>query len=236
MISFGPFLWDTIFFIVFPYLAITLFLLVSIRRYRVEAFTFSSLSSQFLENKHHFWGLVPFHYGIITVLLGHVVAFLFPRELLWWNNVPLRLYILEGSAFVAALLCFIGLVSLIVRRLTDHKVRNVTSTADWVVFSNIAFQVTSGLYVALFHGWGSSWFSALATPYLWSLLSFSPDITYVTAMPIMAKLHIISAYVMISFAPFTRLVHVLVVPNPYLWRKPQVVRWYAHWSGFRKAT
>jgi hypothetical protein len=22
-------------------------------------------------------------------------------------------------------------------------------------------------------------------------------------------------------------VHVLVVPNPYLWRKPQVVRWYA---------
>jgi hypothetical protein len=21
-------------------------------------------------------------------------------------------------------------------------------------------------------------------------------------------------------------VHVLVVPNPYLWRKPQVVRWY----------
>ncbi len=21
-------------------------------------------------------------------------------------------------------------------------------------------------------------------------------------------------------------VHVLVIPNPYLWRKPQVVRWY----------
>jgi len=26
--------------------------------------------------------------------------------------------------------------------------------------------------------------------------------------------------------PFTRLVHLLVVPNPYLWRKPQMVRWY----------
>ena len=25
--------------------------------------------------------------------------------------------------------------------------------------------------------------------------------------------------------PFTRLVHVLVVPNPYLWRKTQVVIW-----------
>jgi nitrate reductase gamma subunit len=38
--------------------------------------------------------------------------------------------------------------------------------------------------------------------------------------------HIINAYLLILLFPFTRLVHILVVPNPYLWRKPQVVRWY----------
>jgi len=232
-VTFGPFLWDTIFFIVFPYLSITLFLFVSIRRYRTESFTFSSLSSQFLENKHHFWGLVPFHYGIIAVLAGHIFAFLLPRELLWWNSVPLRLYILEGSAFVAALLCLIGLVSMIVRRITDPKIKKVTSTADWIVFANIMLQIISGIYIALFHGWGSSWFSALATPYLWSLITLSPDITYITAMPFMVKLHMVSAYTMITVAPFTRLVHILVVPNPYLWRKPQVVRWYAMWRNVR---
>jgi len=32
--------------------------------------------------------------------------------------------------------------------------------------------------------------------------------------------------VLIGFFPFTRLVHILVVPNPYLWRRTQVVRWY----------
>jgi nitrate reductase gamma subunit len=42
----------------------------------------------------------------------------------------------------------------------------------------------------------------------------------------MAKLHIISAFLLIGFFPFTRLVHILVVPNPYLWRRTQVVRWY----------
>jgi nitrate reductase gamma subunit len=233
-VTFGPFLWDTIFFIVFPYLALTVFLLVSIRRYRTEAFTFSSLSSQFLENKEHFWGLVPFHYGIITVLAGHLVGFLIPRQLLWWNSVPLRLYVLEGFGFIAALLCLIGLSSLILRRVTDPKVKKVTSTADWFVFLNIAVQILSGLYVALFHGWGSSWFAALAAPYLWSLFTLSPDITFVTAMPWMVKLHIISAYAMIAFAPFTRMVHILVVPNPYLWRKPQVVRWYASWRDVRR--
>jgi nitrate reductase gamma subunit len=61
---------------------------------------------------------------------------------------------------------------------------------------------------------------------LWSLLKFNPDITYVASMPHIVKTHIIGAYTLIGFFPFTRLVHILVVPNPYLWRKPQVVRWY----------
>jgi len=34
------------------------------------------------------------------------------------------------------------------------------------------------------------------------------------------------AYTLIAVAPFTRLVHILVTPNPYFWRKNQVVRWY----------
>jgi nitrate reductase gamma subunit len=54
----------------------------------------------------------------------------------------------------------------------------------------------------------------------------SPDFTSISVMPLSVKLHIINAYVLIGFFPFTRLVHVLVMPNPYLWRKPQVVRWY----------
>ena len=64
------------------------------------------------------------------------------------------------------------------------------------------------------------------TPYLWSLLKLNPDFTSIAAMPWAVKFHIVNAYAVIGFFPFTRLVHVLVVPNPYLWRKPQVVRWY----------
>src|SRR3989339_2168962 len=78
-------------FMVLPYLAILLFFLVGIYRYSARRFSYSSLSSQFLENQQHFWGLVPFHYGILVVLAGHIVAFLLPRELLWWNSRPVRL-------------------------------------------------------------------------------------------------------------------------------------------------
>lgn len=236
MSSANQFFLDHVLFIVFPYLAFALFLLVSIRRYLRESFTFSSLSSQFLENQHHFWGLVPFHYGIIFALTGHAIGFLVPRELLWWNSVPLRLYVLEISGFISGLLTLVGLIGIIMRRRTVAKMKMVTSNADWVLFGIFVFQVVTGLYTAIFHSWGSSWFAATAAPYLRSLIILSPDISYIIAMPWMVKLHIISAYVMIAFFPFTRLVHALVVPNPYLWRKPQVVRWYAEWKHLRKVS
>ena len=110
---------DQLLFAVLPYLAVFTLILVTIQRYRAQSFTYSSLSSQFLENRQHFWGLVPFHYGILAVVVGHAIAFLIPREILWWNSHPLRLYILELSALIFALLTLIGLLAAIMRRWTN---------------------------------------------------------------------------------------------------------------------
>ena len=225
MDSWGHYL-DQLLFAVLPYLAVFTLILVTIQRYRAQSFTYSSLSSQFLENRQHFWGLVPFHYGILAVVVGHIVAFLIPREILWWNGHPLRLYVLELSALIFALLTLIGLLAAMVRRFTNAKVRLVTTTSDWIIYALLLIQIVSGICTAVFYPWGSSWFATSAAPYLWSLVKLNPDISYVASMPHMVKLHIINAFVIVGFFPFTRLVHILVIPNPYLWRKPQVVRWY----------
>jgi nitrate reductase gamma subunit len=217
---------DQFLFAILPYMALITFLPVTIQRYRARGFTYSSLSSQFLENQQHFWGLVPFHYGILVVTAGHLVAFLIPQQLLAWNSKPLRLYVLEISALVFAMLSLIGLCAALARRLTASKVRRVTTTRDWILFALLALQIASGIGVAIFHPWGSSWFAAALTPYLWSLAKLNPNLAAVSAMPWLVKFHIVNAYLVIGYFPFTRLVHVLVIPNPYLWRKPQVVRWY----------
>jgi nitrate reductase gamma subunit len=225
---------DQVLFAVLPYVALVLLLLVTIQRYRNQRFTYSSLSSQFLENQHHFWGLVPFHYGILVVLGGHVVAFLIPREILWWNSQPLRLYVLEVTALIFGLLTLVGLAAALVRRLTNAKLKVVTSCSDWILYALLLVQVVSGVYVAVFFPWGSSWFAASAAPYLWSLVLLNPDVSYVAPLPPEVKLHLVNAFVLVGFFPFTRLVHILVVPNPYLWRKPQVVRWYKRGPAPRK--
>ena len=213
-------------FAILPYLALFIFLLVTIQRYRGRGFTYSSLSSQFLENKVHFWGMVPFHYGIITILFGHLLGFLIPKQVMLWNSHPLRLYVLEVAAFIGGLFTLVGLVNITLRRLTDARSKVVTSTADWIVIGILLFQVSTGLLVAVFKSWGSFWFAASISPYFFSLLTFNPNIAYVAPMPLLVKLHIIGAYLFVLLFPFTRLVHMLVVPNPYLWRKPQLVRWY----------
>lgn len=223
---------DTLLLIVFPYVSMVLFVVVGVQRYRGRMFTYSSLSSQFLENRHHFWALVPFHYGIITILLGHLVGLLVPRSVLAWNSQPLRLYILEVSALVFGLLTLVGLIGVVLRRVRDPKLRIVTSTMDRAILTVLLLQTISGLITALFHGWGTSWFASTAAPYLWSLFTLTPSIEYVTAMPWMVKTHIVGAWLIVALFPFSRLVHVLVVPNHYLWRRPQVVRWY----GIRRLT
>ena len=102
----------------------------------------------------------------------------------------------------------------------------VTTKADWILYAMLVLQVFSGVYVAVYYRWGSAWFAASASPYLWSLLKLNPDIAVIAAMPFAIKLHIVNAWTVIAFFPFTRLVHILVVPNQYLFRKRQVVRWY----------
>ncbi len=215
-------------FAVLPYVALFAFLLVSIQRYSKRGFSYSSLSSQFLENKVHFWGLVPFHYGILILLLGHLLLFLIPEQVLSWNRVPLRLYLLEAAGFIGGLFAMVGLVHIVARRFASDRNRTITTAADWIVLSVLLFQVGTGLFTAVFSRWGSSWFASSLSPYLMSLFTFKPNLAYVTPLPLLVKLHIIGAYLFFLLFPFTRLVHILVVPNPYLWRKPQMVRWYWH--------
>lgn len=216
---------DVLLFAALPYVAVVLFLLVSIQRYRRDPFTFSSLSSQFLESRQLFWGSVPFHLGILTLFFGHLVGFLFPREVMLWSSVPARLFILETTAFIAAVLTLVGLVGLIARRATSSRLRINTTFADVFVYVILLFQIVTGLWIALYLRWGSAWYTQTIVPYLWSLARFQPDIQRVTELALAAKLHVVGAFVLFAAFSFTRLVHILVAPVPYLWRPLQLVIW-----------
>jgi nitrate reductase gamma subunit len=83
--------------------------------------------------------------------------------------VPVRLLILEIVALGFGISAFFGLYLLIVRRLKHKRLIVVANKMDIVVYVILAVQIISGLWVAFFFRWGSSWFAGTLTPYLKSI-------------------------------------------------------------------
>lgn len=216
---------NNFFLIGLPYAALLIFVVGTIWRYRATKFKFSSLSSQFLEGKDLFWGSVPFHWGMLILFLGHLSAFLIPRGVLAWNSHPVRLLVIEIAAFIFALAVLVGLVRLIIRRLSNDRLLVVSNKMDFVIQAVLLIQVLTGLWIAYNFRWGSSWFATVLSPYLWSILTLQPDTSAVAVMPWPIRMHIVGAFVIVLLIPFSRLVHFLVVPISYLWRPYQQVIW-----------
>lgn len=218
-------IWDTLFFLIFPYISGTVFVAVTLYRAIYRPFTISSMSSQLLERKKLYWGSISFHYGIILVLLGHLFALVLPQGLLLWNAVPIRLYLLELTGLALGIWALVGLGILLWRRLSEGRVRVVTSPMDLLVLALLLMSAITGVLTATLYRFGSFWFTGVFTPYLVSLLVFQPNITLVSPLPWIIKLHVINFFVLLALFPFSRLVHIVTYPIGYLLRPWQIVIW-----------
>lgn len=216
---------DLLLLVVFPYVAVVLAVLGGVYRYVGDRFSYSSQSSQFLENGTLFWGSVAWHYGVLVILLAHLLALLFPAQWAALIAAPARLYVLEVTGLALALLTIVGLALLILRRLGSPHVLIVTSAMDWVLLITLLVQVSLGFWVALAYRWGADWYLHTAVPWLVSLLLLEPRTQYVAALPWVVKLHMLGGFFLVAIFPFTRLVHVVTFPITYLWRPYQVVIW-----------
>ena len=210
-------------FVVFPYVAFSIAVVVSIIRWRRHPFTVSALSSQLLEGRKLYWGSVSFHWGITLIVLGHLAALIVPRGFELWNGASLRLYLLEATGFSLGVWALFGVSVLIYRRLTSARVRAVTTPMDLVVLVVILAQVVTGGWIAVMYRWGSFWGTAVFVPYIRSLITFQPRPELVEPLPFVLQAHAFLFFVFLAIFPFSRLVHIVTVPLGYLTRPWQKV-------------
>lgn len=216
---------DNLLFVVFPYVAVALAVGGTVYRYLTNQFSFTSLSSQFLESDMQFWGSTLWHYGILPTLAIHVAGFTLPRVMAALHGTPETLYLSELAGKVLGIMALVGVAAMFYRRVASAKVRMVTTPADWVVLVLLIVQVTLGLLMAFMYRWGATWFIHTVTPWVVSLATFQPAPQYVAALPLIPKLHFLNATLLIAIFPFGRLVHMLSFPVTYLWRSVQLVIW-----------
>jgi nitrate reductase gamma subunit len=216
---------DSLLLIGLPYASLTLFVVGLLHRYRVHNANCVSPSTQFIENRNHFWAAVPFHYGVIGVLSIHLISLLLPQLVLFWISSPPRLYALEIASLMLGLLAACGIVVGILRRWNSPTLKKLTGRMDWLVLTLVALQVGSGVFIAVFNPWGTAWFAAAATPYLKSLALLNPETGYLIEAPLAIRLHVANAFLILAIVPYTRLIHIVLVPVGYVWRAPLLYRW-----------
>lgn len=216
---------DNLLFVVFPYVAVALAVGGTLYRYTTNQFSFTSLSSQFLESDIQFWGSTLWHYGIIPTLLIHLAGFTIPRVMAALHGTPEMLYASELAGKILGIMALVGASALFYRRVSSSKIRMVTTPMDWVVMVLLIFQVVLGLWIAFGYRWGATWFIHTVTPWVVSLATFQPAPQYVASLPLIPKLHFLNATLLILVFPFSRLVHMITFPAAYLWRSFQLVIW-----------
>lgn len=213
---------------VYPYVALAICLIGSWARFDLSQYTWKTGSSQMLSNKGMRVASNMFHVGILFILAGHFVGLLTPHavyhHVISTENKQL-LAMVSGGIF--GVICLIGLLMLIVRRMTDPRVRASSSASDILILWVLLAQLCLGLLTIVAstqHLDGSV--MVMLGNWAQHLVILQPTVAAESIAPVglVYKLHVFLGLTLFVLFPFTRLVHMVSAPVWYLGRRYQIVR------------
>ena len=221
---------NNLMFGIYPYIALAIFLLGSLIRFDREQYSWKSDSSQLLRTSQLRWGSNLFHIGVLFLFFGHLAGLLTPHWL--YESVGLStpnkqmLAIISGG--IAGLICLVGITLLVLRRLTDARIRATSKPMDIIILLWILVTLVLGLISILYsldHKDGGV--MLLLGQWAQSIVTFRPGAAEaLLTVPLIYKLHLMFGMTVFVLFPFTRLVHVWsgFAALTYLTRSYQIVR------------
>ena len=218
------FLW-----VIFPYVCLTVFVVGHYWRYRYDKFGWTTRSSQLYENRLLRLGSPLFHFGMLGVVVGHLVGLAVPES--WTNGVGIGNHLYHWAALVggivAGLATVVGLAILIYRRRTVGPVFSATTRMDKTMYVFLAGVIVLGIWntlsgAAFLFGGHEYDYREGVSVWFRQFWSFHPDPDLMHAAPLSFQSHLLVACVLFALWPFTRLVHVFSAPVGYVTR-PYIV-------------
>jgi nitrate reductase gamma subunit len=167
------------------------------------------------ESARLYYGSAAWRWGLGLLLLGHGLAFAAPGLVASWDRSPVRLLLLEGAGVAAGAAALIGLDRLS-RRRRDAGGLPGWQFAEILLLTLTALAMVSGLAAAALYRWGSQWYSLSLEPWVRSLAALHPDVSLVTPLPPLVKLHVLAGLGAAAALPFTRALFALAWPWVWL--------------------
>lgn len=219
---------DFLLWVAIPYVSFTTFWVGHVWRYRANQYTWTTRSTELLEQKLLRPGIILFHFALLTVLIGHAVGLLLPKSVTDSVGIDEHAYhtmaVILGS--VSGFIAAGGLALLVFRRAANERVRRVTYVRDWIVMLTLVVVVITGLgnlVMIQWHGGGYDYRETIS-PWVRSIISFRPRPDLMAGAPLTFKVHAMAAMFLFAIWPFTRLVHAWSAPLGYLRRPYLLVR------------
>jgi nitrate reductase gamma subunit len=213
----------------YPYIALAVLAIGSVLRFDREQYTWRSGSSQLLRRRQLALGSILFHVGILVIFVGHIGGLLTP--LVVWEALGVSHAAKQMLAIVvgggAGVLCLIGGVLLLHRRLFDPRIRATSSFGDTAILALLLVQLCLGLAtipLSLEHRDGTQMVKLMN--WAQGIFTFRAGAAgYVADAHWVFKAHLFIGLTILLVFPFTRLVHMLSAPIWYLNRRGwQIVR------------
>jgi len=218
---------DFLLWVVLPYVALAVFVVGHVWRYRRDQYTWTARSTQLLERRLLAPGSLLFHFGILAAIGGHVLGILIPRS--WTSAVGISdetyhwIAVVAGGTSGVAILA--GLAILVYRRLAVARVRATTTRSDLVLYPVLIGAILFGVLATL---WGSAVdrYAYRETVSLWfrGIFALQPHESLMANASFVFQAHAVSTWLLLAVWPFTRLVHAWSVPVGYLGRAPILYR------------
>ena len=214
---------NTLGFLVFPYIALTVFVVGHAWRYVTDWKRWNAASSQFLHKDSLKGGITIFHWGALLTLLGHAGGMLIPQRVydLFGVNAAAHNFMAHWAGLVAGLLMVPGVIWLLVRRIRQERIAANTAIRDYVLLVMLLVVSGIGLYNVVFTHYDVLYSVA---PWIRGIVVLAPDTALIAPVPVSYKLHILTALALLAYSPFTRLVHIWSAPVTYLYRSYVIFR------------
>ena len=214
---------------VWPYIALTMFVVGNIWRWRTDQFGWTTRTSELSEKKMLMWASPIFHVGMLMVLVGHLLGLVIPEG--WMTSIGISEHAYHLVAVIlgtiAGLVFTLGVVLLILRRfILGTRLRLVTRRGDIVMYVLLALIIVIGMSATIGYNVFGPGYDYRATIGVWlrSIFMAKPAISVMASAPWIYQLHAALALGLFAVWPFSRLVHMFSVPVGYLTRPPIVYR------------
>lgn len=216
------FLWG-----ILPYIMVAVLVGGLIWRYRYDQFGWTTRSSQLYESRLLRIGSPLFHFGILVVIIGHVVGLVIPKSWTDWFGITEDMYHVAalGLGAVAGFATLVGVGILIYRRRTTGPVFMATTKNDKLMYVVLVAAIVAGLATTVLSVFGPHedvTYRETVSPWFRSLFIFQPDIAAMSEASFAFQLHTLIGMALFILWPFTRLVHAFTAPIHYLFR-PYIV-------------